>query len=90
MIHVPYRNEDATRPAQVVDVVPRQGDAVAAAQLEHQLGLQAALDMQVQFGLGQTGDETVERVHDYPLASTAAPTARALTPFIRRRRSGSS
>ncbi len=42
-----------------LDAVEGQGNAVAARQLEHLLGLQAALDVDVQFRLGQAGDEGV-------------------------------
>ncbi len=39
--------------AQGLDVRPGQGDAMALGQLEQQLGLQGAFQVQVQFGLGQ-------------------------------------
>ncbi len=38
-----------------------QGDAIALAQREHQLGFERALDMQVKLGLGQGGNKCVER-----------------------------
>ena len=38
------------------DAVERNGHAVALRQFEHQLGFEAALDMEVQFRLGQAGD----------------------------------
>ena len=34
-----------------------EGDPVASPELEHELRFEAALDMKVQFGLGQAGDE---------------------------------
>ena len=43
-----------------LDAVVGDGDAVALRQFEHQLGLETALDVQVQFRLGQAGDEGVE------------------------------
>ena len=47
----------------LLDACERNVDAVALRQLEHQLGLEAALDMHVQLGLGQAGDEAVEIGH---------------------------
>ena len=35
----------------------RDGDLVAAAELEHLVGLERALDVEVEFGLGQAADE---------------------------------
>ena len=47
------------------------GDIVAAGKGEHLLGLQAALDMQMEFRLGQSGDESVEVVHRRNIAGGA-------------------
>ncbi|MNI33084.1 hypothetical protein D3C73_870120 [compost metagenome] len=53
-----------------LDAVIGDGDAVAPGQLEHQLGLEAAFDVEVQFGLRQAGDEGVEVGHGKLLART--------------------
>ncbi|MOA26602.1 hypothetical protein D3C78_1474080 [compost metagenome] len=49
-------------PAQAVHVGPGQGDLVAFGEGEQQLGLQRALQVQVQFGLGQGVDPGVHEV----------------------------
>ena len=49
------------------DVGVRQRDAVAPGELEHQLGLERALDVEVQLGLGQHG--RLDHALDPPTAS---------------------
>ncbi|MNS45824.1 hypothetical protein D3C72_783010 [compost metagenome] len=44
---------------QALDVGPGQGHPVALAKGKHQLGLQGALDMQVQLQLGQAGNKVL-------------------------------
>jgi hypothetical protein len=46
--------------ADLVHRLERQDHPVALGQLEHQLGLEAALDVHVQLGLGQAADEGFE------------------------------
>jgi hypothetical protein len=46
---------------QVLDARVGDLDAVPARDLEHQLGLEGALDVQVQLGLGQVGDQVGHR-----------------------------
>jgi len=46
-----------------LDRVIWQGDAVAPGQLEHERRLQGALDVQVQFGLGDGVDEGIQVRH---------------------------
>jgi hypothetical protein len=65
---------EAVGGAHRLHAVERNRDPVPFRQREHQLGLEAALDMHVQFGLGQAGDEGVEIGH---AADCNRPLARA-------------
>ncbi|MNX82657.1 hypothetical protein D3C86_1143930 [compost metagenome] len=65
-----------------LDAVIGDGDAVALRQLEHQFGLKRALDVQVQFGLGQAGDEGVEG-HEGRLLGVASPLITLKRAYIR-------
>ncbi len=47
--------------AQCFDVIPGQGDLVALGQTEHQFRLQRALQVQVEFGLGQVVEPVLHR-----------------------------
>ncbi|MND81897.1 hypothetical protein D3C80_737070 [compost metagenome] len=44
---------------QALHIGPGQGHPVASAQGKHQLGLEGALDMQVQLQLGQAGNKVL-------------------------------
>ena len=52
--------------ADFIHRLERHRDLVAAAELEHLLGLERALDVEVEFGLGQAADEggKIRYVHD--------------------------
>ena len=62
-----------------LDAVERDRHPVALGQREHQLGLEAALDMHVQFGLGQARDEGVEIGH-VTEASPSGPEGKGRLP----------
>ncbi len=56
-----------------LDAGPGQGDAVARGQGEHQLRFQGALDVQVQFGLGQGAQVGVQVHVIFPVRWMAIP-----------------
>ena len=65
-----------------LDIGERQAEAVAPRQIEHQFGLQAALDVQMQLGFGQAPDEGGKVVHD-PRPIT--PSAQDVDDLLHRR-----
>ena len=54
--------------AQCLNRPERQGDAVASREREHQLGLEATLDVDVQLAFRQAADQLFLLRHDWPSA----------------------
>ncbi len=54
--------------AHFIDRSEGNRDLIAAGEFEHLLGFEAAFDMEMQLGLGQTGDEGVEIAHRRSIA----------------------